>query len=62
MDKRMEELLNYERRVIEDRQQLSKLIEETDVNDTKLMKEKLDISAELDARMDELRKTTHLDG
>lgn len=42
MDKRMEELLNYERRVIEDRQQLSKLIEETDVNDTKLMKEKLD--------------------
>ena len=42
MDKRMEELLNYERRVIEDRQQLSKLIEETDVNDTKLMKEKLE--------------------
>ena len=41
MDKRMEELLNYERRVIEDRQQLSKLIEESDVNDTNLMKEKL---------------------
>ena len=42
MDKRMEDLLNYERRVIEDRMQLSKLMEESDVKDTQFMKEKLE--------------------
>lgn len=41
MNKRMENLLNYEKRVIEDRRQLSKLIEESDVEDTQFMKEKL---------------------
>lgn len=42
MEKRMTDLFAYEKRLLEDRQQLSKLIEESNVNDTKIVQEKLE--------------------